>query len=267
MNARRLLARAPRAGLVVLAGVGAALPARPGKDDAAAFALVPSLGPAARRRSARARRSGTLRYGLLHYVTLERPGVRYGRWVHGPAAEVPQAPAVLMSFHVGPVLAFATYLERLGGGVLALQQRGGVGWDRGLSAQERPSIDTRDVGTTEPARTATMFAAAKALRTGRCVFLLGEAPDAANAVTATVLGHPFCLGRGAFALARLTGVPVVPVAAGWRRVRAGIRVGPPVPAGPDEEMAAAVAAWLDGLLREDPSLIEDGWARWTRLLP
>lgn len=71
-----------------------------------------------------------------------------------------------------------------------------------------------------------------------------------------MLGRRFAFARGAFALARLSRAPVVPIVARWQGASVLITCGDPVAPDDDaESMATAVAMWLERYLLEHPEQI------------
>jgi lauroyl/myristoyl acyltransferase len=83
-------------------------------------------------------------------------------------------------------------------------------------------------------------------------------PIEGQSVRVSLLGRPFLLSRGPFALARLSGAPIVPLVARWQGGRARIFVGARTAAGPDErEMAVAVSREFERYLRAHPSELTD----------
>jgi hypothetical protein len=76
--------------------------------------------------------------------------------------------------------------------------------------------------------------------------------DAAT-VEAPMLGGTISLARGGFALARMSGTPIMPMAARGSGRKVTITCGNPIPPALGEDaMAAAAARWLGGYLREYP---------------
>jgi lauroyl/myristoyl acyltransferase len=160
-------------------------------------------------------------------------------------------PLILASFHIGPIQAVGAVLERLPGEVLVLH--------RGRFAP-RPGLTLLRIGADEWDRARAFRRAITTLLAGGTVYLamdgLGSDGYDAATVEAPLLGGTARLARGAFALSRITGAPLVPVLARWRGSRAEIVSGDPIPASADESaMAAATARWLERYLLDSPGQI------------
>jgi lauroyl/myristoyl acyltransferase len=69
-----------------------------------------------------------------------------------------------------------------------------------------------------------------------------------------LLGRTLPLARGAFALARIADVPIIPIVPRWRGTAIEVEIGEPMRLGADGErgMAEAIAAWIERYLRERP---------------
>jgi lauroyl/myristoyl acyltransferase len=70
-----------------------------------------------------------------------------------------------------------------------------------------------------------------------------------------LMGRKVGLARGAFALARASGAPIVPLTARWRGAAVEIVAGEPLPPGDEQETAAAFARWIEARVREAPGEI------------
>jgi hypothetical protein len=201
-----------------------------------------------------------LRTATLHSIGIRRllrPPDACGRWRpltlklvvdRDPMSIAP--PAILTAFHTEPNSAFMLLMASLPGAKTVLTGR--------LKATKEIVNRVADgvvvVGIAEGDdlnRSAALHAAAKALRAGGFVLLHGDGWGSARVPT-TVLGREFSMSRGAFALSRLTGAAVVPLASRWEQGRPYVSIGEPIAAGSVDEMAAALASWLDGYLRERP---------------
>lgn len=175
-----------------------------------------------------------------------------------PVAEVPEAfaalrpPLVLGTFHVGAVHALGPALERLPGPVLALRQ--------GLLYAAGPPLEVVSTEGDEQSRAAVVLRAVSHLRAGGFVVL---ALDAATGPGLAVpcLGRTLELARGPFALARLAGAPIVPLAARWRHDRVEVRTGQELAPAGEAEMAASAARWLESYLLESPAELGLGLLR------
>lgn len=161
-----------------------------------------------------------------------------------PARSI-RAPAILLTFHMGPFPALAPVLRALPGRVLTLHNTPGWRMPAALEAER--------VADGVHTRVAAAVRAAHTLRAGDYVFVIADHP-LHGTVEVPVLGGTVPLCRGPFALARLTGAPIVPLAARWERARVRVTVGRPFPRSEDEdEMAACAARFIEGILREDPA--------------
>jgi hypothetical protein len=160
-------------------------------------------------------------------------------------------PLVLATFHVGAVQALGAALERLPGPVLAVRH--------GMLHATRPPLE---LVTTEGdgQRRADVFQRALVHLTRGGFVALALDLSAGPGLTVPCLGRTLTLARGPFALARLTGAPIVPLVARWRRGGLEIEIGRPLAAGPatdpaarETALAAAAARWLEGYLRKSPA--------------
>jgi hypothetical protein len=154
-------------------------------------------------------------------------------------------PTIYVSLHIGALPALAAFLRDLPREVAALHR---MDW-------RLPSnvVDVY-VARNESARVASFHRALTTLRSGGHVFI----PIEGNAVRVHLLGRSLLLTRGPFALARLSGAPIVPVFARWSGGRARIHAGHPIAAIRDEQaMAAEVARELERYLRAHPGEIDD----------
>ena len=161
-------------------------------------------------------------------------------------------PVVLATAHVGALYLLAAGFDRLG------LRRTVLRW----SPVHAPAPGEEPVVTTGGllSRTEALRRGLEALRRGDCVATALDGEHGAGE-RVELLGHPLDLGVGAFALARLGGVPVVPVAALWRGSRVVCELGAPV-AGPPE-----AARWFESLLRNEPEQISLGLLRQLLLGP
>ena len=203
-----------------------------------------------------AARRETWRHFLQEHAfeaALARPGAapRYPRTKVDPRLEQLSPPLVLASFHIGPIRAIGPVLERLDGEVLVLH--------RGQFAP-RPGLTLVRTGDDEWTRARAFKRAVETLRGGGYVYLamdgFGEQGYDGSTLEVPLLGGSVALARGGFALARMTGTPLVPVVGTWRGSRAEIVCGDPIPPSGDEHaMAASLAHWLERRLLEAPGEI------------
>jgi lauroyl/myristoyl acyltransferase len=98
---------------------------------------------------------------------------------------------------------------------------------------------------------AATIEAARILRGGGFALLAVDGVGTAR-VPVTLFGTETSVSAGAFALARLAGAPVLPIAVRWQGSGVRFDTGDLIPSGAAEEMAASVAAWLEGYLDRNP---------------
>lgn len=151
-----------------------------------------------------------------------------------------QPPCILVTFHVGPIQAFSAVLERLG---------------RTLVLREgRHSRDVAVADTSGDGAALGIVRGVRWLREGGFVFLALD-PHTASRVHAPFRGRTLRLARGAFALARMTGVPLVPVVARWRGSRIELVMGDAITGSDEDVLAASIARWLESYLDAHPGEI------------
>lgn len=160
--------------------------------------------------------------------------------VRRPAAHA--GPAVVVTFHMGPLGAVGDVLGRLEGEVGVFQV---MNWAVPPSLVVLTPLGAVKVGA------APLGRAVAILRRGGHVFFTLDRPKAHEP---TIVAGRARLRRAPFALARLTGAPIVPLLARWDGTVVEILRAETIPAGDDEAaMAAAVAAALERFLRDDPA--------------
>jgi len=156
---------------------------------------------------------------------------------------LPKPPLIFATFHLGPLTALGATLEASVGPVLA--------------PVERRRVDDSDAFR-ERRRTRTFYEAARFLRAGGSVVIALD-PYMAAWIRVPFFGRTTPLARGAFALSRMTGAPIVPVVARWRGTRVELVAGEILgaPDGPERETAdaATIAQWLEDYLRANPDEI------------
>lgn len=193
--------------------------------------------------AARAPWSDSARYALIAgaFGSSRRPWPRPldVRWA---GAHDVRSPTVLATVHLGPMEAAGLLLGDLDGPVLAFT----------AGMPSRPGIRTVDASGGEWSRTAGMLEAVRCLRAGGSVFLAVDAGESNARVDIPLLGRKLSIASGGFALARLSGAPLVPVATRWRDRRIEIEPGPRISAASDQEMGAALAAWLEQFVLVHP---------------
>jgi hypothetical protein len=246
---RRLAARSPRLGLLLAELVLVVTRRRrQGIADGQIAALFPRLDAAARRAVSTRTWENFLKGEAAEAAVI---GGRYPPLLAGPRLRALRPPLVVASFHVGPFPALGAALAELPGEVLGLD-RGQFG--AGTGVKVIPG------GEDEGARARAFHAALAALRRGDsvCLTVDGQHPDefAVATIEVPLLGRTLPLARGAFALARLADVPVVPVVARWRGGGVEVEAGKAVEPGRGEEATArAIAAWFEDYLLARPGEI------------
>jgi lauroyl/myristoyl acyltransferase len=195
--------------------------------------------------------------GFLKGEALEAGLVRVGSGAYPPVvpgssqAMALEPPLILVTFHVGPYQGIGAALRLLPAEVLAIA--------RGQYATQA-DITLVSAGEDRWARAGTFHRALTALRSGTFLLFTVDAytPGAfdVSSIDVPLLGGTLPLARGAFALARVSGAPIVPLVGRWRGTELEMVVGEPIPAALGEaEMAAATARWLEGYLRANPGEI------------
>lgn len=207
-------------------------------------ALLPHLSPTEARAVSGSILRSEVRQNVLIYwwVRSGRPGLRQLiREVHVPA--LPKPPLIVGTFHLGPLTALGAALETSIGPVFASVERRRVG---------------ASAATRERRRTRTFYESARFLRAGGSVVMPLD-PFVASSFRVPFFGGTAPIARGAFALSRITGAPIVPMVARWRGTRVELVAGTPLAAadGPEREqaLAAETARWLEDYLRASPEEI------------
>lgn len=175
-----------------------------------------------------------------------------------PLVEAPEAfaalrpPLLLGTFHVGAVHALEPALEKLPGPVLALRQGR-------LYAAGRP-VEVVSTEGDEQSRAAVFLRALAHLQAGGFVVTALDVVSGSG-LAARCLGRTLELARGPFALARLAGVPIVPLAARWQQGRVEVAIGEALNSSEETELGAAAALWLENYLLESPGELGLGLLR------
>lgn len=162
--------------------------------------------------------------------------------VAGPDPCTLRPPLVLATFHIGPLPALGALVQRLPGPAAIVTNRPGVP-TRGAAVLSATG--------SEGQRVAAATEAARIVRSGGFALLLVDGVGNAR-VPITLFGHETSLAAGAFALARLAGAPVLPIAVRWQGMHVRFECGDLIPSAAAETMAASVAAWLEGYLYRNP---------------
>jgi hypothetical protein len=183
-----------------------------------------------------------------------------------PLVRVPESwaalrpPALLGMFHVGAIQALGAALEQLPGPALALRH--------GSLLVSRPPLELATTEGDEQSRAALFHRALDYLNRGGFVALALDVVQG-PALRVSCLGRPLALARGPFALARITGAPLVPLVARWRSGGVEVLLGEALPPpewgeGPESSesaLAASAARWLERYLLASPGELGLGLLR------
>ncbi len=165
----------------------------------------------------------------------------YPRLIVRSGLSMLSAPQVLVSLHLGPLRAFDEVWPRVPGEVTVL-----LGPDYPGPYNARLLRGSDDEST----RAAVAREAARALQNGGFLFMTPDA-DGTTRVTAELMGIRFSLAIGAFALARMTGSPMVPIALRWRGSAIEAVVGRPIAPSSESQMAAQLLQWFGEYFRDN----------------
>lgn len=149
---------------------------------------------------------------------------------------------ILCTLHLGASTGLGRFLEELPGEVLVL---------RATPPQPHRKTTSAKVGLNEWERVASTKRALDVLRSAGFVCLAADGWGRSS-VAVTLVGRRITLCTGPFALARMAGAPIVPVAARWQGARMAIVAGEPIEPQEESAMAAAFAQWFDDYLRANP---------------
>ncbi len=187
--------------------------------------------------------------------------------VEGLRPFVGGAPAIFVCWHVGPPFGLAGALEAVGLHLLLLR--------RTLDYGTTPTLEVAAVDDGAARRAAFRQALAR-LRAGGSVLIPLDAPDAAQTAPVPCFGRARPMARGAFAMSRLTGAPVVPLVTRLdadRMVR--VAIGSPLAGTRDTgdadafetALAAGAAAWLEAYVRASPAQLRRCSLQWLLEAP
>jgi hypothetical protein len=185
-------------------------------------------------------------YRYRDYVLRTRlndPSLRqpYPRLIGGSGLATLSPPQVLVSLHSGPLRALDGLWPYLPGEVTVLL---GPGYRRLHNAR------SLRINNDEATRVAVARGAARALQNGGFLFMTPDADGTAR-VTAELMGIRFSLASGAFALARMTASPMVPIALRWRGSAIEAVIGRPIAPGSESLMAAQLLQWFGEYFRDN----------------
>jgi lauroyl/myristoyl acyltransferase len=109
------------------------------------------------------------------------------------------------------------------------------------------------VAGTGQERAAAFYRAVSRLRNGGFVITALDPGQTDRRIAVPFFGGTLHLAAGAFAMARIARVPIVPIAARWIREEIEIVVGDPLPVSDDEQaLATSAVRWLERYLRDSP---------------
>ncbi|HEX8253481.1 MAG TPA: hypothetical protein VF846_10055 [Thermoanaerobaculia bacterium] len=207
--------------------------------------LFPDLSPSDLRRASR-----QMRLTALRNVMLVR-AMRYFGFApvralvaSNPALSLVRPPVIFGTFHIGPAHALGVAMERLTHEVLVLRRSVSAG-------AQRKNVRVVATGENDEQRALAFHRAASHLLGGG-VALMALDPEHSARIATPFFGRTLLLARGAFALARVANVPIVPLVARWRGVRIETVCGAPIAPASEQAMADAAANWLDTYLRTCP---------------
>jgi hypothetical protein len=196
----------------------------------------------------------------LLIASLQRTGLEQVRPLVRPSgiSEL-RPPLILGFFHVGATEALGAAIERLPGPVLLVRQ--------GSPYTPTPPVYLETTEGDGQRRAAAFRRTLSHLSHGGFVVVaLDVVPGPGFRVPC--LGRTIELARGPFAMARLTGAPLVPLAARWRRSGVEIEVGEALAGDPgtgseamERALAASAAGWLERYLLESPAELGLGLLR------
>lgn len=182
------------------------------------------------------------------------------------ASRCAQAPIIFLTWHAGPIFSLGGAFSRLGIRPLAIRRTGG--W-----YPATPGLDLAATDGSGEARAAAFASGLSRLREGGLVLMAADARGFSTTPVVPFFGRGVAPARGPFALASMTGAPIVPIVARYTpHGTVGILLGERLQVqghGTDVEtaLAAAAMAWLEAYLRRHPEELWVGSLRWLRSAP
>lgn len=165
-----------------------------------------------------------------------------------PDARITQLPHPLIigTFHLGALAAVGAMFEELPSNVLVLRATPKF-------TKPLPHVTIESTRGDEQQRARVFHRAIQFLQNGHFVFVPLD-PEESTRLAAPFRGRTLQLARGPFALARITGTPILPMIARWNGSNVEFVFGEIIPASQDEaQLAAAAAKWLEQYLERHPS--------------
>ncbi|QQR74469.1 MAG: hypothetical protein IPJ17_02420 [Holophagales bacterium] len=211
-------------------------------EVAALFDLSPDPSARLARRIAGLEARNRLSVALLHRLGPGRLAALVGQ--DGESQDT--RPAVLLTFHVGALQLLGEALDASRRGILLMR----------ASPIYSPRPGQRFAFTEGGAgeRAAALKAAVAHLETGGSVVVAADG-ESGSGVDVRCLGRRLALARGAFAMSRLTGSPILPRVARWEGAQVVVERGAPVAS------AEEAGRWLEDFLRRRPEQLGLGLLR------
>lgn len=174
-----------------------------------------------------------------------------------------EGPGIFVTFHLGAIQTTAVALEAIGKPALAFRH--------GVLFEARPPVEHATSKGDAQRRANEFIRALHYLKRGGFVMMALDAAPGTTIAT-ECLGRPLALARGAFALARMTGAPIIPLTVRWTPQGAHAVIDAPLlpaeaPVGAldiaslELALAQAAARWLERYLRDSPQELTLGLLR------
>jgi len=247
----RLAATRPRIAYPLASAVGAFRNrvTRRWPSTAEVHALFPLLTRAATRHVASAIGALEERNRVL-VRSIRRDGIEPVRGlVSAPASLLSlRGPCILITFHVGALHALGAALEQFETPVLSFRH--------GALFTPTGALVVQSTEGGEQQRAMAFHRALLHLRDGGIVVIPLDVTEGPS-IPMPCLGHTLRLAPGAFALAKATRAPMIPIVAQWTRTGISMLSGESLP----QPTPEATAAWLESYLLASPSEITLGLVR------